>query len=75
MSDENYAKGKQAAISYYSSQGFYGFTRNIRPEDAIKLYLKPVNEMNLQMPTPLPKSRADWIRGFREQQAEILAHK
>ena len=71
MSD--YEKGKQAAESYYSSQAFGGYTRNISPENAIKLYLEPVNEMNVQMPTPLPKSRQDWIRGFREQQLVILA--
>ena len=74
MSDADYEKGKQAAVSYYGSQGFAGYTRNIRPEDAIKLYIKPVNEMNVQMPTPLPKPRADWIKGFREQQTEIQAH-
>ena len=67
MSD-NYEKGKQDAIAYYSSQAFGGYTRNITPENAIKLFMEPVDEMNVQMPMPLPKPRQDWIRGFREQQ-------
>ena len=72
MSNEHYLEGVRAAQIYYNSQGFAGYTRNIRPEDAIKLFLPPVNEMLTQISTPLPKPRKDWIKGFKEEQFNIL---
>lgn len=72
MSDINYLEGVRAAQSYYKSHG-YGYIKNIRAEDAIKLFLPPVKEMMSQISTPLPKPRKDWIKGFKEEQAAILA--
>ena len=73
MSNEHYLQGVRDAQCYYRSQGFGGFTRNVRAEDAIKLFLPPVKEMMTQISTPLPKPRKDWIRGFKEEQSSILA--
>jgi len=73
MSNEHYLEGVRAAQCYYNGQAFGGFTRNVRAEDAIKLFLPPVNEMMTQISTPLPKPRKDWIKGFKEEQTLILA--
>jgi len=73
MSNEHYLEGVRAAQSYYRSQGFGGFTRNVRAEDAIKLFLPPVAEMMTQISMPLPKPRKDWIKGFTEEQSNILS--
>ena len=72
MSNENYLEGVRAAQSYYRSQGFGGFSRNVRAEDAIKLFLPPVTEALVQYVAPMPKPRKDWIKGFKEEQANIL---
>jgi len=64
-------KGVRAAQDYYHAHG-YGLAKNVRPEDVIKLYLPPVNEMMLQISTPMPQPRVDWMRGFKEEQANIL---
>ena len=74
MSNEHYLEGVRAAQSYYRSHVFAGFTRAIRAEDAIKLFLPPVNEMLVQISSPLPKPRRDWIKGFKEEQINILEH-
>lgn len=73
MSDKDYLQGVRAAQVYYHSQGYRGYTRTVRAEDAIKLFLPPVNEMMTQIQTPLPKPRKDWIKGFKEEQTAILA--
>lgn len=73
MSNDHYLEGVRAAKTYYNSQGFAGYTRDIRAEDAIKLFLPPVIEMMTQISMPLPKPRKDWIKGFREEQAAILS--
>ena len=71
--NEHYLAGVRAAQSYYGSQGFGGFTRNVKAEDAIKLFLPPVVEALVQYVAPMPKPRKDWIKGFKEEQAAILA--
>ena len=63
--------GAKAAYAYYQSQGFGGFTRDVKAEDAIKLFLPPVNEMMVQYVAPLPKDRKDWLEGFKEAQIKI----
>ena len=73
MSNEHYLEGVRAAQAFYKSKYYGGFDRNIRAEDAIKLFLPPVVEYLTQVSSPLPKSRKDWIRGFKEEQAAILA--
>lgn len=69
--NSDYLEGVRAAQSYYKSHG-YGYCRNIRAEDAIKIYLPAVTEAMIQVSTPLPKPRRDWIKGFKEEQAAIL---
>ena len=71
MSNEHYFDGIRAAQNYHKYHG-YGYIKNIRAEDAIKLFLPPVNEMLTQISTPLPKPRKDWIKGFKEEQFNIL---
>ena len=73
MSNEHYLEGVRAAQSYYRSQGYGGFTRYVRAEDAIKLFWPPVEEYLTQVSSPLPKPRKDWIKGFKEEQSAILA--
>ena len=73
MSDKDYLQGVRAAQAYYNSQGYGALTRHVRAEDAIKLFLPPVAEMMVQYVAPLPKPRKDWIRGFKEEQANIIA--
>ena len=73
MSNEHYLEGVRSAQIYHRSQAYASLTREVRAEDAIKLFLPPVNEMLTQISTPLPKPRKDWIRGFKEEQAAILA--
>ena len=73
MSNEHYLEGVRAAQSYYTSQGFAGYTRHIRAEDAARLYLPPLTEQMIMVSTPLPKPRRDWLRGFKEEQTNILA--
>ncbi|MCK5236048.1 MAG: hypothetical protein KAR06_03600 [Deltaproteobacteria bacterium] len=71
MNNEDYLEGVRAAQSYYRSQGFSGFTRDVRAEDAIKLFLPPAVEQMTQISMPLPKPRQDWLRGFKEEQVNI----
>jgi len=73
MSNEHYLEGVRAAQSYYRSQGYAAFTRDVRAEDAIKLFLPPVEEMLTQISMPMPKPRRDWIKGFKEEQACIIS--
>lgn len=72
MSNEHYLEGVRAAQAYYGSQGFSNLTRTIRAEDAIKLFWPPVEEYLTQVSSPLPKPRKDWIKGFKEEQINIL---
>lgn len=72
MSNEDYLHGVRCCQSYYNGQAFSGYTKNIKAEDAIKLFLPPVVEYFTQVSSPLPKHRKDWIRGFKEEQVNIL---
>ena len=69
--NENYLAGVRAAQAYYIAHG-YGLIKNVRAEDAIKLFLPPVQEYLTQVTSPLPKPRKDWIKGFKEEQTNIL---
>jgi len=75
MKNEHYLNGARAANCYFNGQGYAGYTRDIRAEDAIKLFLPPVVEMMTQISMPLPKPRKDWIRGFNEEKINILLEK
>jgi len=72
MSNDDYLNGVRAAQSYHKAHG-YGYCKNIRAEDAIKMYWPPIEEQMVQYSSPLPKPRQDWIKGFKEEQAAILA--
>jgi hypothetical protein len=73
MSDnKDYMEGARCVRAYYYSQGYGSLTRNVKAEDAIKLFLPPVVEMMTPISSPLPQSRQDWIRGFKEEQINIL---
>jgi len=67
-----YKQGQKDARTYYGGQAFSSFTRNVRAEDAIKLFFPPVKEMMTQISMPLPIDRKEWLKGFKEQQATIL---
>ncbi len=68
-----FIKGKEDARAYYSSQALAGFTKYIKPEDAIRIYWPPVEESMMMVSSPLPKPRQKWIAGFRKEQLIILA--
>lgn len=72
MSDQDYLDGARAAQHYHKAHG-YGYAKNVRGEDVIKLYLPPVVEYLTQVSSPMPKPRKDWIKGFNEEQANIIA--
>lgn len=71
MSNDDYIAGAHAAQSYYRSHG-YGYIKDVRAEDAIKLFLPNVTEYMTQVSSPLPKPRQNWIKGFKEEQRNIL---
>ena len=71
--NEDYLNGVRAAQNYYNSKMFAGFVRDVQAKDAIRLFLPPVVEYLTQVASPLPKPRKDWIKGFKEEQAAILA--
>ena len=72
MNNEHYLEGVRAARAFYYSKHYGGLDRNLRAEDAIKLFLPPVVEYMTQVSSPLPKPRKDWIKGYKEEQAAIL---
>lgn len=72
MSNEDYLNGVRAAQSYYKAN-CYGYSKHARAEDVMRLHWPPVDEQMVQFSTPLPRPRQDWIRGFKEEQAAILA--
>ena len=72
--EENYfEQGREDCKKYYESQAFAGLTRNVVPEQAIKLFWPPVEEQLVQMVMPMPKPRQKWIAGFRKEQTEMFA--
>lgn len=73
MSNSDYLEGVRAAQTYHNGKSYMGYTREVRAEDAIKLFLPPIVEMMTQISTPLPKPRKDWLNGFKEEQATILS--
>jgi hypothetical protein len=72
MSDKDYLDGARAAQYYYHSQAYGSLTRYVKAEDAMRLFWPPVEESMMQVQTPLPKPRRDWIKGFKEEQVNIL---
>jgi len=71
--NEHYLEGVRSAQVFYHSKYYSGLDRNLRAEDAIKLFLPPVVEFLVQTESPLPKPRKDWLKGYKEEQASILA--
>ncbi len=68
-----YKDGQNAARHYYKSRYPAGYIKNVKAEDAIKIFLPPVNEQLVQIAMPLPKPRQKWIAGFKKEQITILA--
>ena len=63
--NSNIEQGREAARTYYGSQGFSSYTNNVRPEDAMKLLFTSEAE-------PEGEARNEWVTGFEVEQAEIL---
>lgn len=71
MDSENYfERGKQNCREYFNSQAFAGLTRDIRAEEAIKIFWPPADEQLIQVSMPIPKPRQKWIAGFKKAQKE-----
>ena len=66
----HYEQGQHDAIAYYSSPSFAQFTRDVKAEDAIKLFLPVPRESLSQMATPYPKPIQDWLDGFQQVKDE-----
>lgn len=64
---KHYYAGQAARKAYIKSFFYGGMPRNLKGEDAAKLFLANVQEMMVQMATPLPKPRTDWIKGWDNQ--------
>ena len=69
---KDWLAGYSAYSQYYESQGYSSFTRNIRPEDAAKLFLPAVEESHMQVSTPLPRARREWVEGWQTAKADDL---
>lgn len=72
-SENHFEQGQKACREYYASQAFAGLTRGVKAEEAIKLFLPPVDEQLIQVAMPLPKPRQKWLAGFRKEQITVLA--
>ena len=66
----DYEEGQYCAECYFNSKVFASFIRDITGADAIKLYRPPVTESLMMVSTPMPKDRADWIKGFDDWMKE-----
>lgn len=62
-----YEEGRQARQNFLKSKGHGGVFRNISGKDAIKLFFPNVRESLMQVSTPLPTDRADWIKGWDDE--------
>lgn len=72
MADQDYKDGARAAIEFYNSVHFVWVVKPVLPEDAMRLFLPPVEQQMMQVQTPMPKPRKDWLKGFKEEQENIL---
>lgn len=70
MSD--YEEGQNAAWQYHNLPAFASFSRDVDGSEAIKLFKPPVNESMVMVSTPIPKNRADWIKGFNDWKKENM---
>ena len=69
---DHYKEGMKAAIQLYGSKHYQYISKPVRPEDAMKVFLPPIPQTLMQIPTPVPADREQWLRGFREEQETIL---
>lgn len=67
---EHYEAGRQAHHEYYNSQAYSGLSRGISASDAIKLFFPNVEESMMQVSSPLPKKRREWIKGWEDVEQE-----
>jgi hypothetical protein len=68
-----FKKGQQDCRLYYQSQAYSSYTKSPRPEDAMRLFFPPENEMLSQMEMPRPKPKQKWLAGFKKEQIIIQA--
>jgi hypothetical protein len=71
--EDHFKQGQKACREYYASQAFSGLTRAVKAEQAIKLFLPPVEEQLIQVAMPLPKPRQKWLAGFKKEQNTMIA--
>ena len=69
---ENYLDGVRAAQIIYDSKQYDWISKPMLPRDAMKIFMSPVVEMKIEMQMPLPKDRQEWLKGFEEEQNNIL---
>ena len=62
-----FEKGKADREVYFTSQGFASLSRNIKPEDAAKLFLPNEVEDMMQVTRPFSKSKREWLRGWNHE--------
>lgn len=68
----DYEEGREAAEQYFNSRCYAQFTRDITGEHAIKFFKPPVNESLMMVYSPMPKDRAEWMKGFDDWKAENI---
>lgn len=68
----NEEQGMHDCEVFYKGKTFGGFVRDVKAEDAMRLFWPPVKEMMTQISMPYPKDRKEWLAGFKKKQAEIL---
>ena len=74
MHTETYDSGRRAFHALVTSRQFAPFSPSIPAEEAVQLFLPRLPEAFMQVATPLPKGRQDWLRGFTDAQKEYLQH-
>ena len=64
MSDPYFEAGKEA---YDNTGTWFAHLRHVPGDVAIKYFMPPVKESNIQMAQPLPPERVEWIKGWDTQ--------
>lgn len=67
-----FKQGQKDCRTYYTTQAYSALAKKIQPEDAMKLFWPPENEMLTQISMPRPKPRQKWIAGFKKEQ--VILH-
>lgn len=69
METTPYEAGRLARKGWVKSPVWRQFDPNTPGELAMKLFLPPVPQDLMQVARPLPRSHAEWLRGWNDEKA------